>query len=446
MFDVATNTLALIFVLGVLVFVHEFGHFIVAKAFGVGVEVFSLGFGKRLFGFKKGETDYCVSILPLGGYVKMVGENPDEEITGADNEYLVKPKWQRFLILVAGPAMNIALAFIFTVGVYQLGIRVQADADQPVVVGLVQPDTPAQEAGLLAGDHVVSVNGEEMADWEQFRIRVLIGAGEQLELGVIRNGSLITVPVVPTTSEQSTGYLGIASQQPAEVGLVEEGGIAEAAGIRVGDVITAVDGEPLGHWNIFLEKVIERAGEPMVLGVARGSEQLQIDFTAAVNEQEQITIGFNLPEGRVVKIRSYPLGESFVRAGAELKSQSLLLGVILKRLFTGQMSVRTLSGPIEIARFSGGAARTGDPSVLLAFMAFISLQLGILNLLPIPVLDGGQIALILFEGAIRRDLSLQVKERIMQVGIIMLVSLMAMVITLDISKLIPASWWELLPF
>jgi len=164
------------------------------------------------------------------------------------------------------------------------------------------------------------------------------------------------------------------------------------------------------------------------------------------NDDGYLATGFAQIEEHVVKLRRYPFGEAIVEAGNELKRQSLLLGQILKRLFTGRMSVRTLSGPLEIAKFSGQATRTGDPAVLMSFMAFISLQLGIINLMPIPVLDGGQIALILFEAAIRRDLSMQIKERIMQVGVVLLVSLMVVVITLDVTKLLPASWFSWLPF
>jgi len=447
MFDVTTNILALIFVLGVLIFVHELGHFAFAKFFGVGVDVFSLGFGKRLFGFRRGETDYRVSILPLGGYVKMVGENPDEDLDGSEKEYLGKPKWQRLIILLAGPAMNILLAFVFTVGVYQLGIRVQADSDDPVVIGLVEAGSPAGEAGLLAGDLVVTVNGEAMPNWEQFRVRILIAAGEPLRLGVNRNGEDLTVPVTPETVEgQATGRLGVTAPMPPEIGQLQEGGIAELAGLQVGDLVTAVDGEPIIHYNELIGAISDAEGAPLTLTVARGSESLQVPLTPGVNEAGQLLVGFAPAEERIFKVRSYSLAAAIPAAGAELKRQSLLLGEVLKRLFTGRMSVRTLSGPIEIARFSGGAARTGDPSVLLSFMAFISLQLGIMNLLPIPVLDGGQIALILFEGAIRRDLSLQVKERIMQVGVILLISLMAMVIALDVTKILPASWFSWLPF
>lgn len=447
MYDFSTNILALIFVLGVLIFVHELGHFLMAKAFGVGVEVFSLGFGKRLFGFRRGDTDYRVSVLPLGGYVKMVGENPDEELHGSSLEYLGKPKWQRLLILAAGPAMNVLLAFIFTVAVFQLGIRVTADSDQPVVVGLVDTGSPADAAGLLPGDRIVSVNGEAMADWEQFRVRILIGAGETLQLGVQRDGRQLQLTAVPTTSDnQATGWLGVASPLAAEVGIVQEGGVAQRAGLQPGDRIEAVDGAPVRHYNEMINLLVERGGQPAMLTIQRAGNTLDMPFSSELNDAGQLMIGFAPDPAKLFKLRSYPFGESVVRAGAELKRQSLLLGEILKRLFTGRMSVRTLSGPIEIARFSGGAARTGDPSVLLSFMAFISLQLGILNLLPIPVLDGGQIALILFEGAIRRDLSLQVKERIMQIGIILLVSLMAMVIVLDVTKIIPESWTTWLPF
>ena len=224
MLDVLVNALALLFVLGVLIFVHELGHFLVAKYFGVGVEVFSLGFGKRVAGFRRGDTDYRLSLLPLGGYVKMVGENPDEELTGADNEYLAKPKWQRFLVLLAGPTMNVALAFILTVGVYQLGIRVLADANDPVVIGLVQTDSPAEAAGLRPGDRVVSIDGETMPNWERFRIRILISADEPMSLGVIRDGAKITVPITPMASgEQGTGLIGVTAPVPPEVGTRHRG-------------------------------------------------------------------------------------------------------------------------------------------------------------------------------------------------------------------------------
>jgi len=446
-FDIATNTLALIFVLGVLVFVHELGHFMFAKAFGVGVEVFSLGFGKRLFGFRRGETDYIVSVLPLGGYVKMMGENPDEELSGSDLEYLSKPKWQRLIILLAGPAMNVILAFVLTVGVYQLGIRVAADADDPVVLGLVEPDSPASAAGLQRGDLIVSVDGEPLANWDDFRIRILISANQPLELGVMRDGRQIVVQATPEASaEQKTGHIGLTSPRPAQIGPVAEGGAAESAGLQEGDIVTAVDGEPIYHWNEFVGAIADNLDTPLALSLSRGGQIVDASYTVTLTDDGFLATGFGQVEEHVLKLRQYPFGEAIGKAGAEMKRQSLLLGQILKRLFTGRMSVRTLSGPLEIAKFSGQATRTGDPAVLMSFMAFISLQLGIINLMPIPVLDGGQIALILFEAAIRRDLSMQIKERIMQVGVVMLVSLMVVVITLDVTKLLPASWFSWLPF
>jgi regulator of sigma E protease len=446
-FDIATNTLALIFVLGVLVFVHELGHFMFAKAFGVGVEVFSLGFGKRLFGFRRGDTDYIVSLLPLGGYVKMVGENPDEELSGSDLEYLSKPKWQRLIILLAGPAMNVILAFVLTVGVYQLGIRVAADADDPVVLGLVEPDSPASAAGLQRGDLIVSVDGEPLANWDDFRIRILISANQLLELGVLRDGQQIVMQATPEASaEHKTGHIGLTSPRPAQIGPVAEGGAAEIAGLQEGDIVTAIDGEAIYHWNEFVGAIADNLDTPLALSLSRGSQIVAASYTVTLTDEGFLATGFGLVEEHVLKVRHYPLGEAIVEAGAEMKRQSLLLGQILKRLFTGRMSVRTLSGPLEIAKFSGQATRTGDPAILMSFMAFISLQLGIINLMPIPVLDGGQIALILFEAAIRRDLSMQIKERIMQVGVVMLVSLMVVVITLDVTKLLPASWFSWLPF
>ncbi len=447
MLDVAVNTLALLFVLGVLIFVHELGHFLVAKYFGVGVEVFSLGFGKRVAGFRRGDTDYRLSLLPLGGYVKMVGENPDEDLTGAENEYLGKPKWQRFLVLLAGPVMNIALAFILTVGYYQLGIRVPADANDPVVIGLVQADSPAAAAGLLPGDRVVRVDGEDMPNWEQFRVRILISANQTISLGVVRGRAEIDVPITPMSSgEQGTGLIGVTAPVPPEVGPVADAGMAADAGLQPGDLIVGIDGELISHWNRLVELLSNGAGQQLMLSVDRAGSRFETTLTPSVTDNDVLDVGFVPNPDNFFEVRSYPLGQAMVEAGRELRRQSVLLGEILKRLFTGRMSVRTLSGPIEIARFSGNATRTGDPSVVMSFMAFISLQLGILNLLPIAVLDGGQIALILFEGAIRRDLSLQVKERIMQVGLVILVSLMAVVLTLDVSKAIPDSWLAWLPF
>ncbi len=446
MFDIATNTLALIFVLGVLVFVHELGHFMFAKAFGVGVEVFSLGFGKRLFGFRRGDTDYIVSVLPLGGYVKMVGENPDEELSGSDLEYLSKPKWQRLIILLAGPAMNVILAFVLTIGVYQLGIRVAADADDPVVLGLVEPGSPADAAGLQRDDLIVSIDGEPLENWDEFRIRILISANQPLDLGVVRDGRELIIEATPEAGEQKTGRIGLTSPRPAQIGTVAEDGAAAAAGLQEGDVVTAIDGAPIYHWNEFVGAIGDNLDTPLALTLARGSQVVDTSYTVSLTDDGFLATGFGQVEAHVIKLRRYPFGEAVVEAGAEMKRQSLLLGEILKRLFTGRMSVQTLSGPLEIAKFSGRSARTGDPSVLMAFMAFISLQLGIINLLPIPVLDGGQITLILFEAAIRRDLSMQIKERIMQVGVVMLVSLMVVVITLDVTKLLPASWFSWLPF
>ena len=216
--------------------------------------------------------------------------------------------------------------------------------------------------------------------------------------------------------------------------------------MRPGDLIVGIDGDDISHWNRLVEVLSGGAEQQLALSVDRAGNRFETTLTPRLGDNDVLDVGFVPNPANFFEVRSYPLGQALVEAARKLGRDSLLLGEILKRLFTGRMSVRTLSGPIEIARFSGDATRTGDPSVVMSFMAFISLQLGILNLLPIPVLDGGQIALILFEGAIRRDLSLRVKERIMQVGLVILVSLMAVVLTLDLSKAIPDSWLAWLPF
>ena len=444
MFNVATNIIAFGFVLGVMIFIHELGHYMMAKAFGIGVDVFSLGFGKRLFGFRHGETDYRVSIVPMGGYVKMRGENPGEELTGAPDEYLGRPKWQRFLVLVMGPVMNVALAFALFTTVYATGV-VQAISDNdPVVLGWIAPDQPASEAGLLKGDRIVAIDGESMPDWETFRVRILISAEQELSLDLLRDGKRIEVPLTPKAQGPSRiGFIGVSGLAPPVVERLTEGGLAAAADLREADLIVAVDGTPTDHVNEVNAALIEADGAEVEMIIERRGSRHAVRFVAPRDASGNFPAGFAW--GTFETIR-YPIAEAAARAGSEMWRQTQLVGEIVSRLFTGRMSIRTLSGPVEIGRLSGAAARTGEPSILLSFMAFISLQLGLLNVLPIPLLDGGQIALLGFEGLTRRDLSMAVKERIMQVGFILIVTLMAVVLTLDITKNLPTSWLEYWPF
>jgi regulator of sigma E protease len=448
MFNLGTNILALVFVLGVMIFVHEFGHFATAKFFRIRVEVFAFGFGPRLFGFRRGHTDYRVCALPLGGYVKMKGENPDEVLEGAPDEYLSRPKWQRLLVLVMGPAMNVVLAFVLFTVVFLGGVTVESWTEDPVVIGWIESGSPASAADLRPGDRILAVDGEPMATWQDFQVRVLISGGQEMQLEVAGDTGRRTVAVTPeAVGPSDQGYLGALPPFPPIAARLTEGGAGEEAGIQPNDRFVRVDGQEIIDFSQVQEIIRDRPEMPTDVVVERDGSLVELTVTPARLPEEQGGLGY-LGIWRPIETtrHRYSFAGAVERALSEMRRQVLLVGEILGRIFTGRMSVKTLSGPIEIARYSGGAARTGDPRVLLSFMAIVSLQLGLLNLLPIPVLDGGHIAIILFEGLIRRDLSMKVKERMLQVGMILLMTLMLVVITFDVIKSLPASWSSVWPF
>lgn len=448
MFNLGTNILALVFVLGVMIFVHEFGHFATAKFFKIRVEVFAFGFGPRLFGFRRGDTDYRVCALPLGGYVKMKGEDPDESLTGDPDEYLSRPKWQRLCVLVMGPVMNVLLSFVLFTVVFLGGVTVLSWTEDPVTIGWIEPDSPASVVDLQPGDRVVGIDGVPLETWQEFKIRILISGGQEMQLEVSGESGQRTVAVTPVAVGPSDqGYLGVLPPFAPVVDRLTEGGAGEQAGVEPGDVFISVNGQEVGDYSQVQQIVRARPEMPTAIELQRDGQIIEITATPARLPEEQGGLGY-LGIWRAVETtrHHYTFFGAIGRSLSEMKRQVSLVGEILGRIFTGRMSVKTLSGPIEIARYSGGAARTGDPRVLLSFMAIVSLQLGLLNLLPIPVLDGGHIAIILFEGLIRRDLSMKVKERMLQVGMIMLMTLMLVVITFDVIKSMPSSWDNLWPF
>jgi len=436
MFTLLTNVLALVFVLGVMIFVHELGHFATAKFFGVRCEVFALGFGPRLFGFTRGDTDYRVCALPLGGYVKMAGETPDEELTGADDEFLSRPKWQRFWILFNGPAMNVVLSFLLLTMVFMRGVSVQAYTLDPVQIGVVAEDSAAAAAGLQRGDRVLAVDGEPVADWQEFNLRVLISGGQPIELTIERDGRRQMLTATPeAVGPNQQGYLGVGAPFAPVVYEVTPGSPAAQAGMQPGDRIVEVDGNPIDDWAQVQLITLDSPDVPLDIVFQRDGQRMERTVTPERKVEGEVEYGsLGMAREDPTVLQSYGLFGAMGRSVDEIKRQTVLIGEILGRLFTGRMSVRTLSGPVEIAAYSGAAARTGDPFMLFFFMGVVSLQLGLLNLLPIPVLDGGHLAVLAFEGITRHDLSMSVKENMMKVGVVLLVALMLVVITFDLLK------------
>ncbi len=431
-----TDVVAVSIVLGVMIFVHEWGHFIAAKLAGVRVEVFSLGFGTRLFGVKRGDTDYRVSALPFGGYVRMAGDNPVEERTGAADEFLSKPRWVRVLIACAGPAMNILLAFVIFWGIFWLaGAATDVNLRQTANV-IAVPDNVIPGA-VQIGDRILEINGKKTPTWEDVLTKLQsVKPDETVSLVVLRNGANDTLSVkIPekVTSSQIVGY-------PPLKPILDEvaiGSSAERAGLRTDDLITAIDGKPVVAWGQFFDTVHQSNGRVITLTVQRDGKTEIVPVTPMLNMD---------PEGQMV----YQVGvvarseETFERqpfftsakdAGFATVQVMKQIVQVLAGLFTGKVSVRQLSGVVGIARVSGQAAKHG-PLSFLEFMAAISLNLGLLNLLPIPILDGGHILLLAIEGSLRRDLSIAVKERFVQVGLVFLLSILGFVMYSDILKVI----------
>jgi regulator of sigma E protease len=428
-----TTLLAFVFVLGVLVFFHELGHFLTAKWVGVRVRTFSLGFPPKLVGRKWGETEYVVGMLPLGGYVKMAGDNPAES-SGDPGEFLSRSKWERLAILFAGPFANLVLAIAILTVLFMVGLERPAGLEDPPVIRYVLEDSPASKAGLAPGDEILTIEGAPTPTWREVLDRVLVSAGESLSVAVLRGGERVATELeVVSRDEDGAGFAGFLPALQPEVGELSSGFPAEQAGMRVGDVITKVAGKPIFHPAEVSDEIEKSAGSEVAIEVLRGRESLEFRLTPR-REQGAWRIGIQFKPTPMTLERYGNPALAFGAAGGEIIRFTKMTFVILGRMVTGRASVKQMSGPIGIAQASGETARQG-PKVLFWFMAVLSVNLAILNLLPIPLLDGGHMAIIALEGLAGRDFSLQMKERILQVGFVMLLLLMVTVIYVDLSKI-----------
>jgi regulator of sigma E protease len=449
--NILGNALALVFVLSILVFVHEFGHFAVAKAFRFPVEVFSFGFGKRLFGFKRNGTDYRVSAIPLGGYVRVVGLGPDESTLAEGTSAEVPPtgkRWQRALILLAGPAMNLVLALVLYAATFAFGIQVAAYQLEPAVIRVVQEKSPGAEAGFQPGDRIISINGTETPRWRDAEFLFAMNAREPLTVEVDRQRLGLFLQVTPRgMGKYDIGYVGL---WPAivriRIGEVVGRSPAEAAGLKAGDVIETIGGRDIRGapgeaevYDTFIGSIEKAAPGPIRIEFLRGGTKQETKVSPR-REGDSWKIGVKVAADLPEVLERFPVGQSFFEGWRRLRTDFRVTLLTLARLFQGKASMKSMSGPLDIAKFSGAAART-SPISLVALMAAISLQLGIFNLLPIPVLDGGHLFLLTVEGAVRRDFSLRVKERILQVGFLMIVALLVVVLYNDLAKNLPEKWW-----
>lgn len=433
-----------IVVLGIIIVIHELGHFLVAKFFKIKVEVFSVGFGPRLIGFRKGETDYRISAFPLGGYVKMAGETPMDSITGEAYEFLSKPKWQRFLVAAAGPAMNIILAVALITGLYMYGTDVPEFLIGAPVINVVEPGSPAQRAGIQPGDQIVTFDGKQKPTWQDVQNTVITSPGRELPIVIERDGKSLQFTVTPERKgREEAGDIGMFPYYRQLVQDVQPNSPALAAGMRPGDEIVRVNGIDIRISGRTLQQIIQeipdktfpitvaRGGPNGELGGNKTEVQLQV-MPELKDGRKMIGISLQWP---VVHIKLGPFA-AFQKSVQSNKENAVLIFQVIGRLIKREASVKQLDGPISIISYSGRAYQEGFVTLFM-FMALISLNLGILNIMPIPILDGGVILLLVIESLLGRDLSLRMKERIVQASVVFILMVMVIVLYNDVVKLLP---------
>jgi regulator of sigma E protease len=431
-------------ILGFMILIHEFGHFAVAKLLGVRVEQFAIGFGKRLFGFKKGDTDYRINALPLGGYVKMSGENPMDERSGDPGEFMSHPRWHRFLIAIAGPAMNILFAVGMLTCVYMVHYEYPAVLDEPAVIGWVLQDTPAAKAGIQIGDRIVRIDGIQNPTWEQVIPREALNPNQPLDVTLERGGQLLTKTIVPEAL--GPNQMGSAGWEPKESSFpitdLEPGMPAEKAGMKLGDEIISVDGQPITGLQAMIESLKRSKDRPIQIVIRRNGQPLAFTVTPVLSDTKGDIKGdqrYRVGIGSApMKVSSLPLAAAFRRSVEQNKQGSLLILELVQKMVQRKISIRSIEGPIGIGRAAGQAASKKGWTPLLELAAVVSLNLGIFNLLPIPIMDGGVILLLFVESLIRRDISLRIKERIYQAAFVFLVLFAVMVIYNDVAKMLPS--------
>ena len=436
-FVIAVLSTALI--LGIMILIHEFGHYAVAKWFKVRVEVFSIGFGKRLLGFRKGDTDYRISAIPLGGYVRMSGENPMEPRTGDPGEFLSHPRWQRFLIAVAGPAMNILLAIGLLTAVYMVRYQHPAWAGKPAVIGWVLEDTPAAKAGVQPGDRIVRIDGVQNPTWEQVLPKEVLSPNQAVHVEIQRGNLTFSKNIVPVPlPPEQWGSAGWVPDQPNIVTDLEPGMPADKAGIKIGDNIVAVNNTTVRSMPEVIRFLQNNKEKPVEFTLVRNGQEKKVTVTPQMADVEGLSeqrwrVGFRSEPVEIVKL---PFTAAFRKSLEDNKKNSYLILELAQKMVRRKISMKQIDGPIGIGRAAGQAARQGVGSMA-ALTAAISLNLGIFNLFPIPILDGGVILMLFIESLMGHDISLRIKERVYQVAFVFLLLFAVMVIYNDLVKTLP---------
>jgi regulator of sigma E protease len=444
-----STVIELLIVLGIMVLVHEFGHFAVAKLCGIRVEVFSIGFGKRLIGFKRGDTDYQIAAIPLGGYVKMAGDTPGESPSGDPGEFNAHPRWQRILVALAGPIANFILALGLMTGVSMFHNEVQQFLDGPAITDYIQTKTPAAKTGIHSGDRIVHYDTVENPTWEDVANRSILNLNQTIPFSFVHDGqrtdTRLFIEAKGRPDDFSLDQIGLVPKMqdsPVQVSSLEPSMPAARAGLQPNDKILSIDGLRFHSVPALLSYLQDQAGKSASLDVQRtaangAAQTLNLHVTPELADSASgkgYRLGFVavLPPVRVERL---PLGKAIAASWQFNKKNSLLIVEVIKRLFTRQVSVKSLQSPIGIGQQIHQAAQMPGWTPLIGTMSLISINLGILNLMPIPILDGGMILFLLIETIMRRDVNQQVKERIYQVAFVCILAFFAFVIFNDLTRL-----------
>jgi len=421
-----------------MILVHEAGHFWAALAVGVKVETFSIGFGPRLFGFRRGETDFRVSAIPFGGYVRMLGEQPGDEKSVDPRSFQAKARWQRAIVIIAGPLMNIILAIGIVTGLYMYEFPKEVDTRDPVITG-IKPDSAAAQVGLQAGDRIVQLGSQNDPNWDYVLTQEALNANHPINVIVERHGKRVSTWVTPRMDpKEGIGTVGWSGEQNIQIGVVLSGLPAQAAGLQPGDLFMSVNGQPVVSALTVKQAVIHSGGKTLDFQIMRNGRMQTLNFAPAATGDPknpyQIGVSFRAP----VQIVKLGFGEAFTQSLHFNRQNALMIFQVLGSIVERRVSPKSVSGPIGIAQMSSEAAQQG-PWTYLFLMAVVSLNLAIFNLLPIPILDGGTLLMLIIEMLLQREVSLQVKETVFKLGFVFLMMIVVFVIYNDISRILTKS-------
>jgi regulator of sigma E protease len=428
--------------IGVMILIHELGHFWAARFFDVRVETFSFGFGPRLFGFRRGETDYRVSaVFFLGGFVKMAGELPGDETANDPRGFLAKPRWQRLIVVLAGPLMNVVLAVGLLTGLYMIKYQKVVEADSGAVIGSVAPSTPAAKAGIQEGDRIVKLGSQRNPTWDDVILKEVESAARPMQLTIARNGKEFDTTVTPVLDERSgAGSAGWFERGEVQLGPIQAGMPAQKVGLQPGDLILSAAGHPIHATVRFHEVIRASGGKPVLIDFQRNGKPMQVTVQAvwsAADGPARWMIGAIVePKLNIVTSRLSLPGALRQSVQENVRSAGLIFQV-LEGVVERRISAKLLTGPVGIGQMAGQAAKQG-PSAFIMLMSMVSLNLAVINLMPLPILDGGSVVMLIIEMVMRRDLSMSVKEAVFKVGFVFIMMLVAFVLYNDITKILPA--------